>query len=92
MAASWRWKLSLLVEHNARQLVSLSRSAGDGPDDVYFVRELESLRCAVEIVKVSVVNTEDVTRAIQLATNLKGILQTSMLLCDEAFSPMVYED
>lgn len=23
---------------------------------------------------------------------LKGILQTSMLLCDEAFSPMAYED
>ncbi|PKK41976.1 hypothetical protein CI102_13873 [Trichoderma harzianum] len=69
---------------------SLSRSAGDGPDDVYFVRELDSLGFAVELVKVSVVNTEDVARAIYLATNLKGILQTSMVLCDEAFLRMAY--
>ncbi|KAL6835713.1 KR domain-containing protein [Trichoderma sp. SZMC 28015] len=71
LSTSWRWTLSLLVEHNARQLISFSRSAGDSPDDVYFVRELESLGCAVEIVKVSVVNTEDVAGAMQLATNLK---------------------
>lgn len=37
------------------------------------------------------VNTEDVAGPIQLATNLKGILQTSMLLCDKAFSRMAYE-
>ncbi|KAM6478025.1 KR domain-containing protein [Trichoderma sp. SZMC 28011] len=49
-------------------LSSLSLSAGDGPDDVYFVRQLESLGFAVELVKVSV-----------FATNLKGILQTSMV-------------
>ncbi|KAL6790930.1 KR domain-containing protein [Trichoderma sp. SZMC 28012] len=73
-------------------LSSFSLSAGDGPDDICFVGEVESLGCAVEPFKVSVVNKEDVDRAIQLATNLKGILQTSMVLCDEAFSRLAYED
>ncbi|KAL7916704.1 polyketide synthase [Trichoderma velutinum] len=81
-----------LVEHNARRLVFLSRSAGDGPEDADFVRELESLGCAVELVKGSVVNKDDVARAIQLAPNLKGILQASMVLRDETFSRLSYED
>lgn len=71
---------------------SFSLSAGDGPDDICFVGEVESLGCAVELFKVSVVNKEDVDRAIQLATNLKGIPQTSMVLCDEAFSRLAYKD
>ncbi|KAF3065727.1 Compactin diketide synthase mokB [Trichoderma lentiforme] len=66
--------------------------ADDGSEDVDFVRKLESLSCAVELVRVSEINKEDVARAIQLATNLKGILQTSMVLCDEVFSSMACED
>ncbi|KAL6819973.1 KR domain-containing protein [Trichoderma camerunense] len=76
----------------SRTCLHHNTSAGDGPDDVYFVRELDSLGCAVYIVMVSVVNTEDVARAIELVTNLKSILQTSMVLCDETFFRIAYED
>ncbi|UKZ48040.1 hypothetical protein TrVGV298_002276 [Trichoderma virens] len=48
---------------------------------VDFVPELESLGCAVELVK-----------AFALAPNMKGIPQASMVLRDEAFSRMAYED
>lgn len=71
---------------------SFSLSAGDGPDVVHFVGEVESIGCAVELVRVSVVNKEDVARDIQRTMNLKGILQIPMVLCDEAFSRMAYED
>lgn len=81
-----------LIERNARKLVFLSRSAGDGPEDANFVGELESLGCAVQLVKGSVSNKDDVVRAIQLAPNLRGILQASMVLRDETFSRMSYED
>ncbi|QYS92790.1 KR domain-containing protein [Trichoderma simmonsii] len=72
--------------------VEIGKRASDGPDDVYFVREIERRGCAVELVKVSVVNKEDVARGMQLATNLKGIFQTFMVLLDEAVSRMAYED
>lgn len=77
-----------LVEHKARRLVFLSRSAGRGPDDNDFVQELESMGCGVRLVQGSVTSEADVTRAIQQAPNLKGILQLSMVLRDQAFPHM----
>lgn len=78
-----------LVEHNARRLVFLSRSAGAGPDDADLVRELESMGCDVRIVKGSVTCADDVARAVQQAgPALKGIMQLSMVLRDEAFPRM----
>ncbi|PSN69566.1 polyketide synthase [Corynespora cassiicola Philippines] len=78
-----------LVEHNARHLVFLSRSAGQGIDDVEFAHELESMGCKVSFVKGSVTDAGDVTRAVQTAGSaLKGILQCSMVLRDEAFLNM----
>ncbi|PYI00202.1 polyketide synthase [Aspergillus ellipticus CBS 707.79] len=77
-----------LVEHKARRLVFLSRSAGRGPHDDDFVRELESMGCDVRLVPGSVTNEADVARAIQQAPNLKGILQLSMVLRDQAFPQM----
>ncbi|KAK4064141.1 uncharacterized protein Triagg1_9120 [Trichoderma aggressivum f. europaeum] len=59
------------VENNARWPVPLPRSAGDSLEDADFVHELESLGYAAEFVKVSVVNKEDVARAMQLVPNLK---------------------
>jgi NAD(P)-dependent dehydrogenase (short-subunit alcohol dehydrogenase family) len=76
------------VEHNARRLVFLSRSAGAGPEDQDFIRELESQGCSVQIVKGSVISTEDVARAVAAAPNLKGVLQASMVLDDEPFAQM----
>ncbi|KAH0435679.1 polyketide synthase [Colletotrichum camelliae] len=72
-----------LVEQGARRLVFMSRSAGSGPEDGDTVRELESMGCQVELVRGSVINKDDVSRAITHAPNLKGIIQASMVLRDE---------
>lgn len=81
-----------LVEHNARRLVFLSRSAGTGPEDRDIIRELESMGCEVRLVQGSVVRQDDVIRAIKLAPNLKGVIQCSMVLRDENFSRMSLDE
>lgn len=81
-----------MIEHGARHLIYLSRSAGLGPDDESFVHELSSLGCHVQLVQGSVTDPEDVTRAVKGATHpLKGILQMSMVLRDESFSKMTLD-
>lgn len=83
-----RW----MVEHNARHLVYLSRSAGSNDEDNHFIRELESMGGKVTLVKGSVVSAEDVERAVKQAPNLKGILQMSMVLRDQAWDKMTLDE
>ncbi|KAG5978870.1 Type I Iterative PKS [Claviceps digitariae] len=80
-----------LAQHGARSLLFLSRSAGSGAEDADIVRELESMDCNVQLIKGSVVNEEDVLGAVQRASNLKGIIQASMVLRDENFTRMSLE-
>ncbi|RYP17489.1 hypothetical protein DL765_004453 [Monosporascus sp. GIB2] len=81
------------VEHNSRRLVFPSRSGGAGPKDVDSVRELESMGCDVRVVKGSVASADDVARVLQQAgPALKGIMQLSMVLRDEAFPRMRLDD
>lgn len=83
-----------MVEHGARRLVFLSRSAGSGPDDADLVQELESMGCEVRVVRGSVTSADDVARAIRESdpARLRGILQLSMVLRDEAFPRMQLAD
>lgn len=81
-----------LVDHGAHRLVYLSRSAGTSPGDADFVRELESMGCEVLLVKGDVTSADDVSRAVQRAPNLKGIMQCSMVLSDQAFARMRLEE
>ncbi|KAJ4207018.1 hypothetical protein NW759_014016 [Fusarium solani] len=83
-----RW----MVEHGARHLVYLSRSAGSRPGEQAIVHELESMGCQVQLIQGSVSVLEDVNRAIEAAPKLKGVLQMSMILRDNAVSRMSYED
>ncbi|KAG5950724.1 Type I Iterative PKS [Claviceps sorghi] len=80
-----------LAQQGARSLLFLSRSAGSGAQDADIVRELESMGVKVQLIKGSVVNEEDVLQAIQKASNLKGIIQASMVLRDENFTSMSLE-
>lgn len=81
-----------MVEHGARHLIYLSRNAGWGSDDELFVHELNSMGCQVQLVQGSVLNPEDVIRAVEEATlPLKGILQMSMVLRDEHFFKMTLD-
>ncbi|KZZ87545.1 polyketide synthase [Moelleriella libera RCEF 2490] len=80
-----------LVYHGARSLLFLSRSAGSGVEDGEIIRELESMGSKVQLIKGSVVSEEDVVAAVHQATNLKGIIQASMVLRDENFTRMNLE-
>ncbi|KAF4625552.1 hypothetical protein G7Y89_g12616 [Cudoniella acicularis] len=84
-----------MVEHGARHLIFLSRSAGSHPEDSAFTQEPKSMGCGVELVRGSVVNLEDVGQAIKSASvtrPFKGILQMSMVLRDQGFPAMTWED
>ncbi|ORY70957.1 uncharacterized protein BCR38DRAFT_404090 [Pseudomassariella vexata] len=83
-----------MVEHNARELIYLSRNAGSPSLKIKsFVRELVSAGCKVKLVPGDATRAEDVAKAVSSATlPLKGILQMSMVLRDENFENMTYED
>jgi hypothetical protein len=72
---------SWMVEHGARHLVFLSRSAGKSAKDKEFFAELESQGCVVVAVAGSVASIDDVQRAVSSAqVPIKGVIQMSMLL------------
>ncbi|POR37432.1 Polyketide synthase [Tolypocladium paradoxum] len=78
-----------MVERGARHLIFLSRSAGAHLKHQEFAQELASMGCRADFVQGSVSNLDDVTRAVAQAQGwLKGILQMSMVLCDQNFSRM----
>ncbi|KAH7083527.1 putative polyketide synthase [Paraphoma chrysanthemicola] len=84
-----RW----MVEHGARELIYLSRSAGKSPDVSAFVDEMSSMGCEVHLVSGDVTKSEDATRATSAGTRpLKGVMQMSMVLRDANFGNMTFED
>lgn len=82
-----------MAQKGARNFTFLSRSAGSGAHDAYFVRELESMGCTVQLVRGDVANLDDVSRAVNgTVAPLKGIVQMSMVLRDQMFDGMSIED
>lgn len=82
-----------LIEHGARHLVFLSRSGGETAEDQAFLEELRSQGCTASAIKGSVSRIADVERAVATAGSfLKGILNVSMVLRDQSFANMSYED
>ncbi|ETS84328.1 hypothetical protein PFICI_02353 [Pestalotiopsis fici W106-1] len=82
-----------MVECGARHLTFLSRSAGVEKRDQEFAHELESMGCSVTLVRGSVTDIQDVSRAVEASRYpLKGIIQMSMVIRDENFSRMSIED
>lgn len=82
-----------MVEHGARNLTFLSRSAGNGKHDADFAREIESMGCTVQMIRGDVVNPDDVACAVDgTPAPLKGIVQMSMILRDQMFDEMNLED
>ncbi|KAI1110618.1 hypothetical protein F5Y14DRAFT_345509 [Nemania sp. NC0429] len=82
-----------MVQHGARYLSFLSRSAGSRPEDEDLVRVLQSMGCKVLLLRGSVSNITDVRQAIDASqAPLKGIVQMSMVLRDQRFSLMSYDD
>ncbi|EFE31625.1 polyketide synthase, putative [Trichophyton benhamiae CBS 112371] len=82
-----------MVDHGVRELIYLSRSAGRTSKDDDFVRELQSMGCAVKLVSGDTTKLEDVHRAIAAATYpMKGIVQMSMVVANENFTKMSFDE
>lgn len=82
-----------MVDHGACEIIYMSRSAGLSNKDDAFVHELQSMGCTAKLVAGDVTKQEDVERAILAATHpLKGIVQMSMVVSNENFSRMSYDE
>ena len=82
-----------MVEHGAKNLTFLSRSAGNGKHDADFAREIESMGCTVQMVHGDVANPDDVACAVDgMLAPVKGIIQMSMILRDQMFDEMNIKD
>lgn len=70
-----------MVERGAKNFVFLSRSAGKSAEDQSFFRELEAQGCSAIAIAGSVVELDDVKRAVKAASKpIAGVLQMSMVL------------
>jgi aryl carrier-like protein/NAD(P)-dependent dehydrogenase (short-subunit alcohol dehydrogenase family) len=82
-----------MADHNAGELIFLSRSAGTGSRHEAFVTELEGMGCSVKLIGGDITNVEDVDRAIKAASlPLKGVLQMTMVLRDQNFESMTFQE
>ncbi|KAH9989423.1 acyl transferase domain-containing protein [Xylariaceae sp. FL0662B] len=82
-----------MVEHGAKHFIFLSRSGGKRPDEVALVRALEGAGCSVSIAMGSVTEIDDVNRAVdQARLPIAGVVQLSMVLRDQLFARMPFED
>lgn len=82
-----------MVEHGARHLIYLSRNAGASKEHLEFSQELASMGCRVDFVRGTVLNIDDVSKAMKQANgHLKGVFQMSMVLRDAGFPQMTKSD
>ncbi|RMZ80055.1 hypothetical protein DV738_g3093, partial [Chaetothyriales sp. CBS 135597] len=80
-----------LVEHGARHLIFLSRSAGDMEESHPFLQELAALGCHTTRVSGDVAQYTDVVRAIQASpVAIAGVFQASMVLNDNSLVDMTW--
>ncbi|KAK3688033.1 hypothetical protein B0T22DRAFT_425418 [Podospora appendiculata] len=82
-----------MAEHGAKNLVFISRGDGKRPNDVALIQELDAMGCTVQIISGSTSEVEDVRRATKEARlPIAGVLQLSMVLKDNMFANMPFED
>ena len=78
-----------LVEHGARHLIFISRTAGESPEHQEFFKDLEEQECSVQVFCGSATNIEHVKQAVANAKYpLAGVLHMSMVL---RVWPIVFE-
>ncbi|KAI7768286.1 hypothetical protein LZL87_013848 [Fusarium oxysporum] len=82
-----------IVQRGARHLIYLSRSAGTHQKHLDLAQELASLGCRVDFIQGSITSLDGVTTAVTRANgHLKGVLQMSMVLCDQSFPNMAIDE
>ncbi|KAI1173654.1 hypothetical protein F4777DRAFT_589726 [Nemania sp. FL0916] len=82
-----------MVRHGVRYISLMSRHAGDDTRDLDLVSRLEGMGCTVQLIRGDVTNEDDVANAITgVPKPLKGIIQMTMVLRDDALSRMTIDD
>ncbi|KAK4865939.1 hypothetical protein LT330_009032 [Penicillium expansum] len=93
-----------LVAHGAKNLILVSRSAGDldlvknkNTDGALFIRELREMGCRVKPISCDISLASSLTVALRVCENdgfppVRGIIQGAMLLRDAIFEQMTLED
>ncbi|PYI16550.1 KR-domain-containing protein [Aspergillus violaceofuscus CBS 115571] len=85
--ASW------MVEHGARNLIFLSRTASHTADNDSLVQDLESQGCQVQLVAGSVCELVDVKKCVtEAVAPIAGVVNMSMVLRDVSLTKMTYSD
>ncbi|KAK1139769.1 Type I Iterative Polyketide synthase (PKS) [Aspergillus melleus] len=80
-----------MVEHGAKHLIFLSRSAGQSANDQAFLYELHVQGCDASAVKGDVSILADVQRAVDGSSHpIRGMLQLSMLTRDQFIRDLTY--
>ncbi|KAI0101373.1 hypothetical protein GGR51DRAFT_530505 [Nemania sp. FL0031] len=83
---------AFMAENGAKELIILSRNAGLNPADTDLYTELQSMGCSVVFAKGDVCDEAAVSSALLKATRpVRGIVQLSMVLRDQNFSDMTFE-
>ncbi|KAI0418327.1 hypothetical protein F5X98DRAFT_373799 [Xylaria grammica] len=83
---------TFMVENGAKELVFLSRNAGLKPADIDLSIELQSMGCSVIFARGDVCDEAAVSSALLKVTKpIRGIVQLSMVLRDQNFSDMTFE-
>ncbi|TLD29263.1 hypothetical protein PspLS_03907 [Pyricularia sp. CBS 133598] len=81
-----------MVEHGAKSLVFLSRSAGQKPQDQAVVRELQTMGCSVSCVAGHAESAADIKKAISLAPHqVRGVIHLAMVLKDSPVADMSHD-
>ncbi|KAJ8123759.1 hypothetical protein ONZ43_g364 [Nemania bipapillata] len=82
-----------MVENGAKHFIFLSRSGGKKPTEAVLIQALEGSGCTVAVVEGSVTEIDSVTRAVDAAEMpIAGVVQLSMVLRDNLFTEMPFED
>lgn len=86
-----------LIDHGAKNLILLSRSAGNAEKSGAFVAELRETGCRVKAVSCDVSKAEDLTGALRTCEAeglppVRGVIQGAMVLRDSVFERMTLED
>ncbi|TWU78585.1 t1pks [Metarhizium rileyi] len=81
-----------MVEHGARNLIYLSRRAGQSDADQSFIGELKSMGVSAITVRGDINDLDDVSRAVAEArAPLRGVLQMAATQADENFAKLTKE-
>ncbi|KAL9054330.1 MAG: hypothetical protein Q9162_004204 [Coniocarpon cinnabarinum] len=82
-----------MAEAGAQEIVFMARSAGSDPEHQVFAQELASIGCTAKFVKGDVTKPADVDKALKACTlPLKGIHQMTLVLRDQAFPKMTFDE